>query len=73
MDDRTVTIRKPLGLILDADSKGDVFVKEVVKGEPPASSHTYIRGVLKASPRFAREKEMTNPVCRRQRRLGKRR
>lgn len=30
--DRKVTIRKPLGLILDEDAKGDVFVKEVVKG-----------------------------------------
>ena len=30
--DRTVTIPKPLGLVLDANSDGDVFVKEVVKG-----------------------------------------
>ena len=30
--DRTVTIPKPLGLILDDDANGDVFVKEIVKG-----------------------------------------
>ena len=30
--DRTVTIRKPLGLILDANADGDVYVKEIVKG-----------------------------------------
>ena len=31
-EDRKVTIRKPLGLILDANAEGDVFVKEVVRG-----------------------------------------
>jgi len=30
--DRKVTIRKPLGLILDEDANKDVYVKEVVKG-----------------------------------------
>ncbi|KAJ8600890.1 hypothetical protein CTAYLR_006982 [Chrysophaeum taylorii] len=30
--DRKVTIRKPLGLVLEANDKGDVYVKEVVKG-----------------------------------------
>lgn len=30
--DRSVTIRKPMGLILDARADGDVFVKEVTKG-----------------------------------------
>tara|TARA_B100000475_G_scaffold191100_1_gene163794 strand:- start:355 stop:939 length:585 start_codon:yes stop_codon:yes gene_type:complete len=30
--DRTVTIPKPLGLVLDDDANGDVFVKEIVKG-----------------------------------------
>ena len=30
--DRKVTIRKPLGLVLDANAQGDVYVKEVVRG-----------------------------------------
>lgn len=30
--DRTVLIRKPLGLVLEANSAGDVYVAEVVKG-----------------------------------------
>jgi hypothetical protein len=30
--ERKVTLRKPLGLVLDAKSNGDVYVKEVVKG-----------------------------------------
>ncbi|KAJ1454947.1 hypothetical protein M885DRAFT_520849 [Pelagophyceae sp. CCMP2097] len=32
VSDRTVTIRRPLGLVLDTDDKGDVFIKEVIKG-----------------------------------------
>mmetsp|Transcript_20439 Transcript_20439/g.60928 ORF Transcript_20439/g.60928 Transcript_20439/m.60928 type:complete len:196 (-) Transcript_20439:60-647(-) len=30
--ERKVTIRKPMGLVLDANGQGDVFVKEIIKG-----------------------------------------
>ena len=43
--DRTVTIPKPLGLILDDDANGDVFVKEIVKGGNAEDTATGRSGV----------------------------
>jgi S1-C subfamily serine protease len=36
--DRVVEIRKPLGLVLEEDNKGDVFIAEIVPGSNAASS-----------------------------------